>query len=289
VSPAAKLLATAPEGGQNSLTARELLTVRGTLDASTTIGTGTRGDNHFTYPSRRAPVVQGIIDPAAGRSALTTCPQEGNTVPRCLNPCPVCGNGMIEFPETCDRGVIPATSCSGCSIYCVLENCNDGLVCTGDSCNPTYGCRNRRTPGCSEPTATRTGTPPTATPSLTRTATRTATAAPPSATPSAIPTASSTPSSTPTATASMTPTGPVATASASLTPTGPVATATSTPACPGDCTGDGSVAVNELIVGVNIALGNAVTSACPPFDRNADGTVSISELIAAVGAALNGC
>jgi hypothetical protein len=49
------------------------------------------------------------------------------------------------------------------------------------------------------------------------------------------------------------------------------------------------VTVNELITGVNIALGNTPASSCPAFDRNADGEVSINELIAAVNAALNGC
>jgi len=49
------------------------------------------------------------------------------------------------------------------------------------------------------------------------------------------------------------------------------------------------VTIEELIRGVNIALGNAPVSDCPPFDRNADGQVTIDELIAAVGAAMSGC
>jgi len=60
-------------------------------------------------------------------------------------------------------------------------------------------------------------------------------------------------------------------------------------ACTGDCDGSGAVTVNELVVGVSIALGNANISACPAFDANGDGEVSISELVAAVSAALNGC
>jgi len=59
--------------------------------------------------------------------------------------------------------------------------------------------------------------------------------------------------------------------------------------CTGDCNDDGSVAINELIVGVNIALGSAAVSGCPSFDVNSDGSVAINELIAAVNAALNGC
>ena len=43
----------------------------------------------------------------------------------------------------------------------------------------------------------------------------------------------------------------------------PTATPTS---CVGDCNGDGEVRINELILGVNIALGNAAVSACASFD-----------------------
>jgi hypothetical protein len=59
-------------------------------------------------------------------------------------------------------------------------------------------------------------------------------------------------------------------------------------ACP-DCNGDGSVAINELVTGITIALGNSPLDSCPAFDRNADGAVSIDELVAAIAAALGGC
>ncbi|MBX3025537.1 hypothetical protein KF840_11590 [bacterium] len=59
--------------------------------------------------------------------------------------------------------------------------------------------------------------------------------------------------------------------------------------CPGDCNGDKQVAINELIIGVNIALGAQPVSACPSFDTNGDGSVAINELIGAVNAALSGC
>jgi hypothetical protein len=64
---------------------------------------------------------------------------------------------------------------------------------------------------------------------------------------------------------------------------------TAPPACPGDCNGVGGVTVNELVLGVNIALGSTGAGVCPAFDSDNSGTVSISELIAAVNAALNGC
>jgi hypothetical protein len=60
-------------------------------------------------------------------------------------------------------------------------------------------------------------------------------------------------------------------------------------ACVGACSSSDTVAVNDLIRGVNIALGNAPVSQCGSFDSNNDGKVSISELINAVGNALYGC
>lgn len=68
----------------------------------------------------------------------------------------------------------------------------------------------------------------------------------------------------------------------------PTPTATVAPtSCPGDCSGDGVVTVNELVGGVGAALGTA--EACAALDVDGDGTVSISELVAAVNSALNGC
>ncbi|HSP97371.1 MAG TPA: hypothetical protein VL049_09040 [Candidatus Dormibacteraeota bacterium] len=59
--------------------------------------------------------------------------------------------------------------------------------------------------------------------------------------------------------------------------------------CVGDCSGDGTVAINELITGVNIALDSANVSTCPSFDVNNDGKVAINELITAVNNALSSC
>jgi hypothetical protein len=60
-------------------------------------------------------------------------------------------------------------------------------------------------------------------------------------------------------------------------------------ACTGDCDGSNSVAINELISCVNIALGSAQLSTCSACDANGDGMVSIAELIGAVNNALSGC
>jgi len=59
-------------------------------------------------------------------------------------------------------------------------------------------------------------------------------------------------------------------ANGTVPPTPPPTPTVSPGACVGDCDGDGSVHINELIRGVNIALGNADPGACPAFDCNAD-------------------
>ena len=58
--------------------------------------------------------------------------------------------------------------------------------------------------------------------------------------------------------------------------------------CVGDCNGDGRVVINELIIGVNIALGSSPVSYCPSFANN-QGEVDIAQLIKGVNNALEGC
>jgi hypothetical protein len=60
-------------------------------------------------------------------------------------------------------------------------------------------------------------------------------------------------------------------------------------ACPGDCGGDGAVSVDELIVGVRIALGEAPPSECSAFDRDGNGSVGVDELVTAVHMTIRGC
>jgi hypothetical protein len=59
--------------------------------------------------------------------------------------------------------------------------------------------------------------------------------------------------------------------------------------CVGDCAGDGQVTIDDLLTGVNIALGNLPVSECPAFDPSGDGQVTISDLVTGVNNALNGC
>jgi glucose/arabinose dehydrogenase len=59
--------------------------------------------------------------------------------------------------------------------------------------------------------------------------------------------------------------------------------------CVGDCNHSDTVTVDELVLGVNISLGNLPIDSCPVFDADGDGHVSVDELIQAVNNALNGC
>ena len=61
------------------------------------------------------------------------------------------------------------------------------------------------------------------------------------------------------------------------------------PSCTGDCNHDDHVAINELILGVNIALGRQPLANCPEFDENTQHGVEINELVTAVHNAMNGC
>lgn len=59
--------------------------------------------------------------------------------------------------------------------------------------------------------------------------------------------------------------------------------------CVGDCDSSGSVSISKLVVGVNIALGNAQLASCPSFDDDSNGSVEVDELITGVNNALSGC
>jgi hypothetical protein len=59
--------------------------------------------------------------------------------------------------------------------------------------------------------------------------------------------------------------------------------------CVGDCGNDGTVTIDELLKGVNIALGTLSLGQCSCFDMSGDSAVTIDELLVAVNNALNGC
>lgn len=60
-------------------------------------------------------------------------------------------------------------------------------------------------------------------------------------------------------------------------------------ACPGDCNGDAGVTIDEVIVGVRIAVGIEPVSSCAALDADASESVTVDELVAAVQRVLAGC
>jgi cysteine-rich repeat protein len=59
--------------------------------------------------------------------------------------------------------------------------------------------------------------------------------------------------------------------------------------CSGDCDGSDRVAINELVLCVNIALGTFPARECPACDRDGNERLSIGELILAVSSSLGIC
>jgi len=226
VASTAFIDARAPEGGgANRITAHEQLTIQGQMRADSTDGLSPDGTNEFIFPIAKPPIITAVIDPPAALMPRATCISP-NVPANCIFPCPVCGNGVVEFPESCDT-LAPPISCDGCSRYCRVENCNDGNACTTDSCNTNLGCRHQIIVPCNTPTPTftPTGSAPSPTPTRTPTFTHTPTSTP------TVPT--STPTNTPTPappTDSPTPAPPTNTPTHTRTPTlTPTSTPTNTP------------------------------------------------------------
>jgi hypothetical protein len=261
ITPAGGIDGEAGEGGNIDVIVREQLLSQGTISAITT-ESGPPGQNGTVEIRHPVGVMPGFgsVRPLPTRIAVERCTAERQI--DCLAPCPVCGNGVVQFPETCDNGGgLNPLSCDGCSLGCRLEDCDDGLNCTIDSCAPDRGCRHApvelpSTP-CYEPSE--------ATPTATRTMSPTRTV-------------------TPTRTSAVSPT-----VAASLTPTrGPSPSPGA--GCTGDCDDDKRVTVNELVRGVNISLEVQALAVCPSFDRDGSQTVTVDELVSAVRVALgNGC
>jgi len=59
--------------------------------------------------------------------------------------------------------------------------------------------------------------------------------------------------------------------------------------CTGDCGGDGAVTVDEILRGVDVALGGTLSSACTAFDADSSTSVDVAELLTGVTHALAGC
>ena len=59
--------------------------------------------------------------------------------------------------------------------------------------------------------------------------------------------------------------------------------------CPGDCDGNGTVTVDELLTMARVALGDTSAAACTAGDADRDARISVEEIGAAVNGALRGC
>lgn len=264
VTSAGSVLAAAPQGGANDLTAREQLTVLGKLNAGKTTASGTDGTNTLEFPARKTPTVSGAIVPGSMPVPWDTCTVAAQS--DCLMPCPVCGDGIIEFPETCDNNVGTPVSCDGCSASCQIESCDDGKVCTIDSCDPRLGCLNVAAPlPCTEP--------PTPTPAVTPTASPTTIS---TDTPTVTPAATATWTILPTATFEPPPTD-TPTLEPALTPT-----LSPTPAVPGDANCDDQVTAADLTDLVTLVVSDR-RGACGA-DADRDGVVDPREIVVAIDA-----
>ena len=230
-------------GGENVLTARTGLTILGKVVAA-----ATAGRNVLVFPDGTAPSLgsAAVVSPAATLDERPAC--TATSPVNCVMPCPACGNGVVEFPETCDDGQPLPSNCDGCSATCQIETCDDGLFCTTDTCDPTLGCRSR-------PAVTPCVEPPTPTPTATRTPTPspTATLTPP-------PTPTVPPTRRPTRTPTLTPTVP------------PTETPTEGPGDLGDNNCDGRTTAADVSTTL-AALGQTPDSPCPRADINGDGVV----------------
>jgi hypothetical protein len=102
----------------------------------------------------------------------------------------------------------------------------------------------------------------------------------PTPTPTSTPTPTETPTTSPSPTVSETSTRTPSEAS-TATPTQTLVT----PSCVGDCDGNGTVDVSELVQGVGIALGTLPSGTCPAMSTE----VMIDELVHAVRNAIDGC
>lgn len=135
-----------------------------------------------------------------------------------------------------------------------------------------------------DPNATTATSTPTGTPTRTATPSRSATAP-------ATSTRTSRPSTTPTETPPtirVTPTDTrTRTSTRTRTPTS--TPATPAPACAGDCNADRQVSIVDLTLVLNVVIGQVPLSQCPAADASGDGQLAIGDVIACVNSALNGC
>ncbi len=248
-------------------------------DRDGAIGTGAAFERPASTFSEGVHVLTATATDSAGESAVGTTAIQVFRAPVI----PRCGDGLVTIGERCDDG--NADDGDGCDSDCTPTSCGNGIRTAGElcddanvvdgdgcdrNCTPT-GCGNgvttageqcddaNRNPGdgC-EPDCTSTAPPATQTARASATTVHSPPPLPSATTPA--------------------PKG-----------TAPPPSPTRPPPCVGDCDGNREVVVSELIVGINIALGQASVAACPPIDSDGDGAVSVADLIRGIGQLLNGC
>src|SRR5262249_54910053 len=121
----------------NQFNAHTALVVDSGAHVATT-GTIAASRNFVVIPSGAPAPPAGPFSPSLAGGDVRRAPfcTGPNDPPGCLDACPVCGNHVTEFPETCD----PATADACCDAFCRTRNCDDGDPCTVDSCDPAVGC-----------------------------------------------------------------------------------------------------------------------------------------------------
>ncbi len=123
----------------NMLMARMGITLDpGALIATT--GADPKSRNLVTLPTGAPTPSPGAFSPPLAPTdvqfrAVCTGP---NQPANCLIPCPTCGNGQVEYPETCDNGAANGV-CQPCSTICRTFTCDDHNACTTDTCNSVTG------------------------------------------------------------------------------------------------------------------------------------------------------
>lgn len=239
ITSTGRIFAASPDGGTVDIGARQTMTIAGGVDARNTVGDGSEGSITLAFAQERPPNLTGAsLQPSPFTDPAPSC-VAFRTPSGCMTPCPTCGNGTIEYPETCDFGVIPPVQCGGCSTACTIQTCSDNRVCTTDLCDTKFGCYH-------EPVDFPCTEPPTPTPTITPTPTRTAT---PTVTPTRTPTPTRTDTPTPTA-----------------TPTPTVGFAGDA-----DCNGVRDTTVRPLITQI-------FAPDCPGADVNFDGRVTAADI-----------
>ncbi len=142
---------------RNTLKARTGLRVDAGALIATTGGAPT-SRNFVTLPVGAPTASPGIFSPplAPGDVQFQPICTPSNQPPGCLPPCPACGNGRVEYPETCDNGLANGP-CRPCNANCRTMTCDDQNPCTIDACDPLAGCTRSTIPGCTTTTSTSPG------------------------------------------------------------------------------------------------------------------------------------